>query len=674
MLSDGPITNIYEDKLKRGPLARKLASVIANRKESESYVIGIDGHWGAGKTSFINLMLDNISGESFIIYKFNPWVLSSHETVIKTFIKGLADVISPSLPCYSRSYSVFEKYVSEITSASFSVSGINFTSSKKETTLEKLKKEINIKILKSKKKIVIVIDDLDRLDPVDIKILIKTIKAIADFENTIFLVAYDRKVVAKYLDQPNEGFTGHEYLKKIINVNYYLPQPDDNDIWQMLFSNIDTINTEFFGTDDIDNKRWSEVFHGGLNKSIQTIRDVKLLINSLSTTLPALSIADVNPVDVIAIESIRVFYPEVYGHISGNKEFFLGNTFLSAHRDEGGTQKKLDSLLESVLPERREFLKKILVELFPKLSSGGIGYGGEWQDIWTKEKRVCSQEKFPYYFQFGIPSGSISDAEVEGFTNLLKENVELSEIEGILKNYDSENKLNKFLSKLPGNITGLSQQTTENLLLSLWKFQEEIIFEDRKEEDFLFDLPSRFMRLSYHVLKDNISVDNRLVFLENIIKKTTSLYTPVMVLAILKDEIEKKSESEEILIKPEQLPKLLQIGLDIIKRNKEKFVDYPYGLSMLYKWEQFGDPEGVKLWLEEKTTKKNLLNLLTGFMARGSSSNEGLYYFIQKKDIEHFGILEKIESLFKDLTPEEMTNATPRQKIAINAFNRKERW
>ncbi len=48
VMSDYPIENKDEDKLRRAPLAKKVAELIAGFKGKESFVIGIEGVWGAG--------------------------------------------------------------------------------------------------------------------------------------------------------------------------------------------------------------------------------------------------------------------------------------------------------------------------------------------------------------------------------------------------------------------------------------------------------------------------------------------------------------------------------------------------------------------------------------------------------------------------------------------------
>ena len=668
MLHDGPISRTKEDKLKRSGLAKKLAEIVCSRRNKESYVIGIDGPWGSGKTSFLNLILEEIPQDKFSIYRFNPWVLGSHENLVKSFLKGLADILSTSLPWHSRGYAHFKKYTQEVTSASISVPHLplGLTVSKNETTLEKLKKDINKKIEASGKTILIVVDDLDRLDPEDIRIVMKTIKAIADFEHTIFLVAYDRSIIASYLNQTEHGFLGNEYLKKIINVNYYLPIPDQGDVWEILFSNLNELLKKHFGTDDVDNRRWGEIFHGGIDKFLINIRDIKLLLNSLDITLPALSMSDVNPVDVVAIETLRVFVPEIYGKIAGNRDLFAGGILDVFDQPRNEKKDRVQEVINLAPEDKRPAAKTILKHLFPRTDS--TGYGGEWEEIWIKEKRVCSHEKFPFYFQFGIPTGSISDAELSSFIDSLKAGMTQEQIKELLLAYDRDKKLDKFLARVPGSISGLAKQAVENLILAFWELEESLIYEDRVDNDFLFDLSTRFMRASYHSIKTNIQKIERVQFLKDVTEKTTALFTPVRILAVIKDEIEKKGNSGEILVAEENINDIKEQGLTLIKKNQNKLLGYPRVLFILYRWEQFGDPDGVKEWLDTKLTQQNVIKFLSGATHSVSSSNEGIKTEISHSDMTHFNILEKIQGFLDKLSDEEKENATSKEKTAIKAF------
>ena len=678
MLSDNPIHHKTEDMLTRSELAKNLAKVIYSRTGNESFVIGIDGKWGSGKTSFINLILENFCPCQFIVYKFNPWILNSHEDLVKSFMKGLFDAISEDLPISYQVYKKFQKYTEDITSANFSIPllswlPISLGISRNETSLEKRKEDINKYLCCLRRKVVIVIDDLDRLTPDDVKTVVKTIKSIADFRNTTFLIAYDREIIANYLNEADKGFTGKEYLKKIVNVNYFIPIPDKNDVSSFLFTKLNKLLIQHFGTDDIDNDRWAKIFNGGVDKLIENMRDAKLLVNSLKVTLPTLSISDVNPVDAIAIEIVRVFAPETYSEIAGHDEIFSGGLF--SVRDDYAERKKIaDATIDLSFNEqskekyKHEGIKTIIHELFPRISSSGYD-GGDWQEAWTREKRVCSYEKFPFYFRFGIPTGSISNSELDFFVERVKQSISYSEIEDVLKEYDKKKKLTKFTGRLFNYLKNLEQDKVKNLLFALWKIDETVMYQNPDEGGPFFDLSGSITRLVFNVVKNNIEEKDRMNFLKDVSNTSTIFYGPVRLLGIANNLIKEKKDTNELLVPESDQEEIKKIGLDLINKNKDKLMGHPYMLSLLFYWDTFeGNDTNIKAWLEENLTTETIAIFLSGATGRSYSSRGGAETIIHRESLEKFDILKKVETLVADMSENQKISMTPKQKVAVDAF------
>ena len=89
---DYPISVRNEDIYKRADfallLAEKIQSELEN-KEAGALAIGINGPWGSGKTSFSNLVKENIKLENRIVIDFNPWRSSSSSKIIEDFLNYL---------------------------------------------------------------------------------------------------------------------------------------------------------------------------------------------------------------------------------------------------------------------------------------------------------------------------------------------------------------------------------------------------------------------------------------------------------------------------------------------------------------------------------------------------------------------------------------------------------
>ena len=90
--SDKPITKIEDDVLNRGNFSKQLAHAILAYTKTDNFVISLCGRWGSGKTSILNMVLDEIeknvqpnTDDTPIIVKFNPWNYSDSSQLINQF-------------------------------------------------------------------------------------------------------------------------------------------------------------------------------------------------------------------------------------------------------------------------------------------------------------------------------------------------------------------------------------------------------------------------------------------------------------------------------------------------------------------------------------------------------------------------------------------------------------
>ena len=92
--SEKPIISKENDLLGRAKVASYLAKEIEHYKNRDSLTIGIVSKWGSGKTSFINMVLENFKGnDKYIVIKFNPWNMSSRKQLISDFFLQLSNNI-----------------------------------------------------------------------------------------------------------------------------------------------------------------------------------------------------------------------------------------------------------------------------------------------------------------------------------------------------------------------------------------------------------------------------------------------------------------------------------------------------------------------------------------------------------------------------------------------------
>ena len=265
----------------------------------------------------------------------------------------------------------------------------------KSNDLHSIKTALNKLLDKLSRKIVIVIDDIDRLNNTEIRQTFQLIKSLGDFHNTVYLLAFDKNVVINALKKVQEG-SGLEYLEKVVQVPFEIPLISKEEINRLLFSQINEL-TKDISQERWDQTYWDNLYYSGLTYFFNTIRDVTRYINSLRFSFSLVK-EKVNTAEFFAITTFQVFIPEVYYGIRDNKHLFSG---IFDSMDDGTreqAQKRCDEIIARTEKLSREALKEVLTRLFPKLQTvyGNIeGHHYDFLRSWRKQARICSPAVIP---------------------------------------------------------------------------------------------------------------------------------------------------------------------------------------------------------------------------------------------------------------------------------------
>src|ERR1700722_1160242 len=97
LLADVPVSDPKQDQLGRSPFAKALAKTITSMKGQDSFVFGLCGPWGSGKSSVLNLVnAERESGRSRnkpLVVDFNPWWFSGHDQLLNAFLSQIGAVL-----------------------------------------------------------------------------------------------------------------------------------------------------------------------------------------------------------------------------------------------------------------------------------------------------------------------------------------------------------------------------------------------------------------------------------------------------------------------------------------------------------------------------------------------------------------------------------------------------
>lgn len=192
MLKEDKDINIDGDTLNRSNFAENLSLNIQNyfNRSNNCLTIGLMGEWGSGKTSILNMTEDYLKDSKIIIIKFNPWLYSSYNQLVQQFfdelIRGFTDSRDGDLKKLFKEYKLKINELNIVKNVAIAgASAINpnlgsfiertFKTDSEEKNLEKIKKKINGKL--SNRKVVCIIDDLDRLSRDEIAEMFKLEKS-----------------------------------------------------------------------------------------------------------------------------------------------------------------------------------------------------------------------------------------------------------------------------------------------------------------------------------------------------------------------------------------------------------------------------------------------------------------------------------------------------------------
>jgi hypothetical protein len=231
--TDEPINRDEQDLLGRTKFIEDLSQQIENAKFNNSFVFGLYGYWGEGKTSIINLLIKRFQkNNKFLVINFVPWHFKDSDAILSAFYKQVEAIFSKNyiLPNLKVNFMKFHEIISNgfvKYGLKFNICGLNLEFSPKESnnidTFDNINENIQSCISSSNKKVLIIIDDIDRLQTDQILLIFKLVCSNSRFQNTIFLLSMDHNATEKNISS-HVGGLGKEYIAKIVQQPVVLPK------------------------------------------------------------------------------------------------------------------------------------------------------------------------------------------------------------------------------------------------------------------------------------------------------------------------------------------------------------------------------------------------------------------------------------------------------------------
>jgi predicted KAP-like P-loop ATPase len=639
LTADEPIRSAKEDRLNRTGFAKELARAITTLGRAESIVVGIYGKWGTGKTSLLNLVeeeLEEVSPEPPLLFRFNPWGFSDQEQLGLQFFKDLSEFLRLhlSLPALTRVADTVEEYggslspfselllprTSKAVGASWNL--LRKIKPLRRRTTAELKAEINNALRSSNTRLIVLIDDIDRLNTVEVRQAFQLIKLNANFSNTVFLVAFDNERVEKALEK-TVPHPAAEYLEKIVQVAFVLPPIADSVLTQIILSNTDeTLNS--FGI-PVDTQRFGNMFHAGFRKRFRTIRDVNRYFNLLRFAVGLVG-KDTNFVDLAAMQALSLFYPTLYSAIQGSPELFIGYEWSSDTPVEIQKHKAdIEAIFQQIPEDERENARSLTLFLFPKvrsaLDTGAVRYGNDWEQSWRRHKQVTSKKYFSYYFHLAVPDTEISQVE---FDRAVESASSLQSFVDTLRKLKETGRFVGFVGALRDSVKGLEPTQRTVVLQSIFRFGDEV---DTKGTSGVLGVISEHIQFAMWLLFDLIDLMEKERF-EVVARAMEIGGAPFTVTnfaglceSMLSDEQREAREKYPDLTL-ELVNEMKLVALQVVHQaaNDGSLANAPELPRILLAWKKWEGAEGPTTWVERSflTDGRKAADFVSRFLVQAS--------------------------------------------------------
>jgi hypothetical protein len=335
---DRPIEAPAEDKLGFYPLAQRLASALIDQGSSEGLVVGLEGEWGSGKSSLLNLTVRAL-GElpethRPIVVDFKPWLIGDRDALLRVLFGQLAASIESiqaetgeSEMAEGRRRRELAKQVRGYAAGVGAIGGLvgvipgvgvigkaaEAVAKVAETlgadkALPDLKRELDHGLAGLSRRIVVTVDDVDRLDPREAIEVLRLIRSVADFRNVVYVLCFDEEVVGKSIEAALSLKDGSAYLEKILQVIVAVPIPEPFRLRRWLEQEMKSAAAR---CNEDAQARLAQVIDKEGGRRLKTPRSVTRVANAIRLLEPALR-DEVDLADLLWLQLIRGQNPKLY--------------------------------------------------------------------------------------------------------------------------------------------------------------------------------------------------------------------------------------------------------------------------------------------------------------------------------------------------------------------------
>ncbi len=422
--SDQPITSTAQDCFSRSDYARRVADVIAtSRSENTSVVFGLTGPWGSGKTSLIEMVLECLrdARPQWGVARFTPWSSADVSGLLAEFYASLTAALPTDHgEAVRKSFATLLQFAAPaarlIPLAGEAASDVMEKSGQalaRSAPWNEAFQDATRKLRSTGVPLLIVADDIDRLQADELVALLKVVRLLGRFPGVQYLLAYDDHTLTRTLSTAwgadDGGATARSFMEKIVQHPLVVPPLLDHQLLERFGEGVDQVLRES-GRPSIESGRLGEVVDI-LPALLPTPRAVDRLLAQLRHYLVLLHPEEINDEDVVLLALVRTAFPRLYDALPRWKSRLIqGHSGVLDHSASSlrYAPVRWEELwqTETAPDSARDRAERLLAQLFPK------AFPEDTSTADSGERRICDDRYFDRYIAMTILKDDVSDTQV----------------------------------------------------------------------------------------------------------------------------------------------------------------------------------------------------------------------------------------------------------------------
>ncbi|MWD26877.1 NTPase KAP [Aquicoccus sp. SCR17] len=678
-------------------MAKRLAPSLIEASKGDGMVVGLEGRWGSGKTSLLNFLREELTAaesESIHTITVAPWLNGDSATLVMSLLGPIAEVLENREAKKSATKGIRGKFsrkrandvaglislygqktartlVPLASLAGYFVPGAQAAAgalkasgdaleqfSSKETTPSELKRAIAEKIEELNVGFVVILDDLDRLEPEQAVEVVRLVRSVADFPRVAYLMCYDREVLAQALKEGLKVQDGDLFLQKIVQLTFSIPLPEPFDLRTQFRNEAENIFAEVTGEPPVGElleDLASAVDREGMGLS--TPREVKLALNGIRFVYPSVA-EDVYFSDFCRLHLIKTTNFKLYRWL---EEYLAIRSILVTGDGTITKDSKLTfgTALKELLPSEEIGASRsiwALNQFIPGIRANEDASERVFSEVSLKEagdaielKRLGSPLHYRYYFALTGPKSVMSD---DDFNQLLEfARSDLPSLRVRLDHYARDLRqsgrtwFEHILDRLDDSfVAKLDEETVAGIVLGMSDTMDSVIATDNKPRPFAFSVKSTAVRVAERCLVRLRNL-NQETF-EKVSKEIAAHGSALnwLVGSFLREQMwshgrvgDHRSQPGQLVYTDDFLDVLLEIMRERLSSTEvhDKIAEMPDVSTFLFGWRDISGEAEVRYWVAKNSaTDEGFLVILNHL--RGWAMSDRVYYPLHKSSIEAF--------------------------------------